>query len=218
MKLGCKDQNKGVATIELNEIHSSWIEALSNGKLIKKLIKKSNSNILLIEYITQQFTTYKSFNLKNCSETMKLIQTSNASSLQNIILMAGAAQFSKRFSRTINQQDVRAIKDSLGEDIYKFSLYEAPLSFPELLEFENKNNTQILSNNPFVDVISAGYRSFRIALDTMPNNCLYKLPKEWEEIYLAKDTNIQIDKQERLLHMKLIFSLFERDKTHEVKA
>jgi hypothetical protein len=215
MEPGCNVQNQNIATIKLEDIHTSWIETLPNGKLIRKLIHKSSSNSQLIEYITQQFVDIKSINIKNCSETMKLIQTSHISTLNNIILMAGAAQFSKRFSRTINQQDVRTIKDSLGEDIYKFSLYEAPLSFPDLLKLEDKKTSQIISSNPFVDVISAGYRSFRIALDTTPNNCRYKVPKEWEYIYLAENTNVQIDKQERLLHMKLIFSLFEKNKTHE---
>lgn len=200
-----EDKIQGITT-QVKFIHSSWINALPHGKLLEKLRKAPVTKEATSEYI-ERFIHLHNVDINVCSGIAKWIHFSKPEELQEIVKKAGAAQLSNKFSKTINQQEVKIIKQSLGESLYNFSLHEAPIMFPDVLAAK----TCIITSNsdPIVDVIDIGYESLRIALENIPNNCIYKLPKQWNtEYYLHKNTSTPSVDQ-RAFHMNLIFSLFE---------
>jgi hypothetical protein len=173
------------AVIEVQDIHSSWIYEMPNGKLIGKLRKVPSAQKPLSDFIKKYIYLDDT---KIVDEFSKKIHQTHPETLNEVVLKTGATLLSNSIRQTITKKDVIQIKDSLGEDLYDFSIKKAPLIYNSL----GANNRYYFDQDctPLNSVISLGYRSLRLALGSIDSSCIYKLPKNWDTDY-SNDTDLK---------------------------
>lgn len=189
--------------IKLKDIHSSWIQELPYGTLLDKLRKKTIYNEgKLLMYISK-YVPIENVNLASDKGYLYKLHNIKPKELERLILKAGVSQFSTSIKQVINQQDVKKIKQLLGDNLYQFALHEAHKEPPVALEQLNNNELFKQSLSPYIE---AGIHTLDVVLQGHSNNCFLKLPKSWKEEYTSKKSE-EIDLREQRLQKKLLSNL-----------
>ncbi len=197
--------------IEVQDIHSSWVHEMPNGELIGKLRKVPSAQKPLSNFIKKYIYIDDT---KIEDELAKKIQQTHPEILNDMVLKIGATLLSNSIRQIITKKEVIQIKDSLGHDLYNFSVRKAPLIYSLLgasdSYYFDKNST------PLNSVISLGYRSLRLALGSIDSSCIYKLPKEWDIGY-SNSTDLDKNKSNNMtFHKNLVARILnEIDVPHE---
>jgi len=185
--------------IEVQDIHSSWIQEMPNGELIGKLRKVPSAQKPLNDFI-KKYIYLDDTDIAD--ELAKKIQQTHPEKLNEVVLKIGATLLSNSIRQTITKKDVIQIKDSLGYDLYDFSVRKAPFLYSSLEVSDSYCFDQ--NSTPLSSVISLGYRSLRLALGSTDSSCIYKLPKEWD---IGYSNNTHLDRNESnnvIFHKKLV--------------
>ena len=198
------EQSTTFNPILIQDIHYSWIRAMPNGELIEKLREVSGEKVALTNFIQQYFPINEVCEEKS-KNMVTSIEKSTSKDLYNIVLKAGATQFSKKIRQFIKKQDVLQLNKALGDMLYYYSLSDSPAVYPNLDEYELKAFS--INNDPMANIINAGYRSLRITLSDLPENYIYKLPKPWDTTFNNISSSESISKGELALHKDLILKL-----------
>jgi len=196
-------------SLQVQDIHTSWIREMPNGELIEKLRETPSSRASLSKFIKQYLPSNE---IDDEDEITKQLLQHKPEDLHQLVLKAGATQFSSKIRLIITKKAVISLKKSLGEDLYNFSLNEAP-------ELSNELESSVAQTfmegiDPLSQVINNGYKSLRLALDDSPNNCIYKLPKEWNESYSSSESIDPKTKSDSGFHKTLISRLINGETTN----
>lgn len=190
-------------SINIKEIHSSWIQELPYGSLLEKLRKATTIHEpQLLNIISKHLPIYE-IDLNNTMGYLYKLHNMKPKELEALVIKAGVSQFSQPIKQIINQQDVKNIKQLLGEDLYQFALNCTPSESPKTTIFKGNSEDLFNSPSPF---IKAGMHTLKVVLKGHPNNCFYKLPKNWNKNY-SEETTKETDLRDQRLQKILLNSL-----------
>ncbi len=185
------------SSIEVQDIHHSWILDMPNGELIEKLRKTISAQKPLTEFIKQYIFLEEQPVL---DDVTKVIQQASPSTLNDLVSKIGVTLLSNTIRQTIMKKEVIRIKESLGEDLYDFSVKKSPSINASSEHYDMAKYHFDDSTSPLNTVKGLGYKSLRLALGNIDSACIYKLPKEWDSDYtnnkvVASDEDINIYKK-----------------------
>ncbi len=174
-------------------IHKSWLHALPNGELIDKLMGEGRDTERLSNYLMSQlgFNGKFYFDFSNIASKIALW---SADDLNKLVMYTGLACHYKDIQKIIIREQVLAVREQLGNEMYAFAMKRVATfmdSQPEILEFTNNvdfNNKVIISG---LVCLHSYMRRFPTAF---MKRIIIKLPREWFE-HMVKYTP-QISQQE----------------------
>ncbi|HHC74212.1 MAG TPA: hypothetical protein ENK78_03975, partial [Thiothrix sp.] len=106
-------------------IDTTWLETIPNGKLLEKLCKNKRDTSQLSHYLLSQLGFNGQF-FFDFSDPIARVALSPPENLKKLVEYIGVTYQQHDIRRTITKDEVRALKDSIGEDIYQFGLQSAP--------------------------------------------------------------------------------------------
>ncbi|MEE9445642.1 MAG: hypothetical protein V3V19_08250 [Cocleimonas sp.] len=194
-------------SLQIQDIHTSWIKQLPNGELIEKLRETPSSRASLSEFIKQYLPLNE---INDADEFTKELLLSDPEDLHEVVLKAGVTQFSNNIRLIITKKAVITLKESLGEDLYNFSLNEASNITQEV---EVPSTQKFMEGRePLSQVINMGYKSLRIALEDSADDCKYKLPKQWDDEYSSNENSDAYTNNGSNFHKSLIYNIININK------
>lgn len=202
LKTAHKTEENNLNSLHLDNIHPSWITTLPHGKLVNKLRASPAATELIGEHIRKHLHIQNSGSFQHEESLVKDLSLLTPKDFESLVLKAGTVQLSGRIKQVIKADDIKRIKDALGQDLYTFAVFTASSLYPLSPAFRNNI---VKNQNILKTVINCGYHSLIVILEnTSSDSILLKLPKVWNEDHMNTYKQYTSEENEQLFHSSLI--------------
>lgn len=164
-----------------NYIHPSWLSAMPDGELIRKLVGKHRGAERVVQHLMGRLGLENQV-FFNFSSSLAKMALWPAEDLEALVLHAGAVMIRDQVQRAVSRDDVMKIRNDIGDDLYLFIQRRVPMVMrrpPAGLELPQ--------SMPLRDrMILGGMLCFNEAFMEFPlalrKRLMIKLPIKWYEL------------------------------------
>lgn len=161
-------------------IHKSWLATVPNGDLLEKLRSTGKRDTTqLSQYLLSQLGFNGEFYFDFSNNPLANIALLPLKSLEELIKYIGVTYNFQEIRQIISNQEVRLLKNALGEHVYDFAFKHSPdIARNNLSTLEYTSAARLHEK-----IISSGFACLNSAFKQQPyalrKRLIIKLPREW---------------------------------------
>jgi len=163
-------------------IHTTWLESLPEGELIKKLVGRHRAAERVVQHLMERLGLENQM-FFDFSSSLTRMALWSGEDLEKLVLYVGTVFNYQRVQRIVERDEVAVVREAIGEELFLFMHRRAPIVIsrpPSGVNLPEKVDIR-------TSLIIAGLLCLHEALSEHPSalrkRLMLKLPREWFALY-----------------------------------